>query len=74
MNTSQDRPKSYLYKKVEENEKRLVKIEGIQDKLSKCPMLNNNFVEEEMMVDVKQLKETGGLKMIVDSGASLSIV
>lgn len=37
-------------------------------------MLNNNFVEEEIMVDGMYVKETGGLQIIVDHGVPLSIV
>ena len=43
-----------------------MKIEEFMDKLNKSPVLNNNFVEEEIMGDVKYAKETGGLKMIVN--------
>ena len=51
-----------------------MKIEGIFVKLSKCPVLNNNFVGEEYTVDVRYVNESDGLKMIVDSGAPMSIV
>ena len=36
--------------------------------------LDNNFVEEEYAVDVTYVNESEGLKMIVDSGAPMSIV
>ena len=37
-------------------------------------VLDNNFVEEEYAVDVRYVNESEGLKMIVDSGAQMSIV
>ena len=54
-----------------EMNKRVIMIDEL---LVNIPVLNNNFVKEQRMEDVKYLKETGGLKMIVDSGAPLSIV
>ena len=41
--------------------------------LKKSP-LKLNFVEEEILVDVRFVSETGGLKILVDSGAPLSVV
>ena len=39
-------------------------------KLNKCTVVNN-FVEQEIEVDVRYIKETEGLKIIVDSIAPL---
>ena len=41
----------------------------MNEKLSKCTVMNN-FVEEEIEMDVKYIKETG-LQMILDSGVLL---
>ena len=49
-------------------------IDDIENILRKSPVLNNNFVEEEIIVHVKYVKETSGLNIIVDSSALLSIV
>ena len=46
------------------------KLDNVVDMLIK----NNNFLEEEIIVDVKGVKEAERLKMIVDSGAPLYIV
>ena len=43
------------------------KLDNVMDMLIK----NNNFLEEEIIVDVKGVKEAERLKMIVDSGAPL---
>ena len=48
-------------------------VKEILEMLKKSP-LKLNFVEEEILVDVRFVSETGGLKMIVDSGAPLSVV
>ena len=34
----------------------------------------NNFGEEEIEIDMKYIKETAGMMMIVDSGVPMSIV
>ena len=61
-------------------QKYVVKIDKIEkdfdeilEILKKSP-INILFVEEEIVVDMKFASETSGLKMLVDSGALLSIV
>ena len=56
---------------LEETKKILARME---EKLNKCAVLDNNFVEEEITVDESYVSEAEGLKMIVDSGALLLIV
>ena len=56
---------------LEETKKILARME---EKLNKCAVLDNNFVEEDITVDVSYVSEAEGLKMIVDSGAPLLIV
>ena len=65
---------------MEEIDKKAVKVDKVEkdvkeilEMLKKSP-LNMKFVEEEIIVYVKFMSETRGLKMIVDSGALLSIV
>ena len=70
---SQKRPECELFKKVNEIEKKMVKIDPILEILKKNNV-NLKFVEEEIVVDDKFISESKGLQMIVDSGAPLSIV
>ena len=42
-------------------------VARIEEKLSKCAALENNFVEDEYNVDVRYVNKSDGLKMIVDS-------
>ena len=51
--------------------KEAVEIKSILDKK---PDLEINFMEEEYEVDVRYVNELEGLRMIVDSGAPLSIL
>ena len=75
-----DRPKSDLFKKVELIEKKLEKVEKVEesvnkimDMLKKNP-INTKYIEEEIVIDVKFVDSNIGNKMIIDSGAPLSIV
>ena len=49
-------------------------LKDLTKKFDKYASLNECYVEEELMVDVKYVRQTKSLKMIVDSGAPLSIV
>ena len=57
-------------KKVEKVEK---SIEEILEMLKKNPT-NMKYVEEEIVIDVKFVDKNTGMRMIVDSGAPLSLV
>ena len=76
---SQERPKSDLFKKVEEIEKNMVEVDKVKKdvkqtlEMLKKSLVNMKFVEE-VVVDVKFVSQTGGLKMIEDSSAPLTIV
>ena len=74
------RPKSELFKKVEEIERKMEKVEKVErsvddimEMLKKRP-INMKFVEEEIVVDIKFVDTRKGTRMIVDSGAPLSLV
>ena len=77
---SKDRLKSELFKKVEEIEKKMEKVEEIEMSVSKIlEMLKQNpvtmkYVEEEIVIDVKFVDASIGSRMIVGSGAPLSIM
>ena len=78
--SSVGRPKTELFKKVEEIERKLEKVDKVErsvseimEMLNKSPV-NMKFVEEEMTVDFKFVDASIGTRMIVDSGAPLSIV
>ena len=49
-------------------------INKMDENLCKCAGLTNNFIEEEIAMDVRYVSETEGLKMIGNSGVPLSIV
>ena len=49
-------------------------LKDLTDKFDKCDALNNGCVEKGIMVDIRYVKKTKGMKMIVDSGAPLAIV
>ena len=49
-------------------------VTRIEEKLSKFAALDNNYVEEEITVNIRYVSKTEGLKIIVDSGAPLLIV
>ena len=74
---SQERPESDLFKKVKDTEKKVDEltktVNSMKDMITN-KLVNVKFVEEEIVIDVKFVDETRGLKMIVDSGAPLSIV
>ena len=53
-----------IKKLIVEMEKRMVRYSEME----------SNFIEEEYDVDVRYVDETEGLKIIVDSGAPMSIV
>ena len=48
-------------------------LKKMDDKLSRCE-IKSNLVEEEIEIDVKYIRGTQGLKMIIDRGAPLLIV
>ena len=62
-----------IEKKVEKLDKVEKKLDNILEMITKN-LVNVKFVEEEIVIDVKFVDETRGSKMIVDSGAPLSIV
>ena len=62
-----------IEKKVEKVDKVEKKVDNILEMITKN-LVNVKFVEEEIVIDVKFVDETRGSKMIVDSGAPLSIV
>ena len=75
-----ERPKSELFKKVEEIERKMEKVDKVErsvieimEMLKKSPV-NMKFVEEEIIVDVKFVDVNNSTRMIVDSGAPLSLV
>ena len=74
---SYERLKSEHFKKVEEIESKFEKVDKsvseIMEMLKKSPV-NMKFVEEEIIVDVKFVDVNIGTRIIVDSGAPLSIV
>ena len=41
-------------------------VARMEEKLNNCAVLDNNFVEEEITMDVRYVNETEGLKMIVE--------
>ena len=74
---SGERLKSELAKDVEliKMEQKEVKnlLKKMDEKLSRCEV-KSSFVEEEIEIDVKYIRESEGLKMIIYSGTPLSIV
>ena len=81
--TSQSRPrevsehKSKLLLTVEENKQKFEKVEKSVEQV--IEMLNTNpvnvkYVEEEIIIDIKFVEASIGRRMIVDSGAPMSIV
>ena len=77
---SNERPKSELFKKVEEIEKKMEKVDRMEksvgemmEMLKRNP-INMKYVEEEIIIDVKFVDTNIGQRMIVDSGAPLSII
>ena len=71
------RPKSELFKKVEETERQVDKMEKFIDEIMEMlrkSLINMKFVEEEIVINVKFVDVRGGTRMIVDSRAPLSLV
>ena len=69
-----------MYKKVELIEKKLEKVEKVEKSINEIiAMMKKNpistqFVEEEIIIDIKYVDESVDNNMIIDSGAPVSIV
>ena len=69
-----------MFKKVEEIERKVEKVDKIEKSINKImemlkkSLVNMKFVEEEILVDVKFVDARKGTRMIVDSGAHLSLL
>ena len=74
---SYERPKTELFRKVEEIERKLEKVDKVEksvDEIKEMPKknpVNMKYVEEEIIVDVKFVDANIGTRMIIDSGAPL---
>ena len=77
---STDRPKSDLFKKVEQIEKKLEKVDKVEKSVNEMMemlrrnLINMKYVEEEIVIDVKFVDSNIGNNMIINSEAPLSIV
>ena len=58
-----ERPKSEMFRKVENLEKEMKEIKDI------LKAINTQYVEEEIVIDVKLVKEGQERLMLIDSGA-----
>ena len=67
---SQERPKSEMFQKVESLEKDMKEIKEIL----KGKFVNTQFVEEEVIVDVKYVNAGAPRMMLIDSGDPKSLV
>ena len=67
---SQERPKSEMFKKVENLEKDMKEIKYIL----KNKLINTQFVEEEIVIDMKYVNDGTDRMMLIDNGALKSIV
>ena len=62
---SLERPKSEMFKKVENLEKEMKEIKDIL----KNKLINTQFVEEEIVIDVKCVNDGTDRMMLIDNGA-----
>ena len=74
---SQERPKSEMFRKVENLEKEFEKFKKSQNEMKeilKTKLISTQFVEEEIIIDVKYVNLGAERMMYIDSGAPKSIV
>ena len=72
-----ERPKGELFKKVEVIEKKFEKFEKEMKEMNKMlkeKLIDTQFVEEEIVIDVKYINAGADRIMLIDSGASKSIM
>ena len=77
---SNERPESELFKKVEVIEKKLEKVDKVKKsvieimEMLKNNLINMKYVEDEIVIDMKFVDASNEMRMIVGSGAPISIV
>ena len=74
---SQERPKSEMFKMIENQQKEIGEIKKQMEKMTKMmesKLMNTQFVEEELTVDVMYVNEGTPKMMLIDSGAPKSVV
>ena len=72
---SLERPKSEMFKKVEKIEKEIEEFKKSQDEIKEMlKTINTQYVEEEIVIDVKYVNKGQERMMLIDSSAPKSIV